>query len=405
MSLTAIAPSPSTIFPTSTISHSLVPIPTQGADPNSLTAQCSSIYGILRAMRITPEWSSIVQCCSSIRSVPDASAAPAPVTLEQLWDQDPLAQPGKVAVGCVMDQLNHVYASSISINYYPGCHSGGSFPNMAGVPRLKMLSIQGCDFANSVIPWPQLSRDLPALERLQLSHMNLSGSIDRSVADWRRLTHLDASRNYLSGAMPVSIVELQNLQSLNLSNNIAIYGPLPGGVSLLRQLRVMDLEMTAISGTIPPMTQNLLMCKMPYLTCRAPDNALPMTCNPSSIRECAGSHVVNDDAGSQAPTSPVDRPWARGLLIGFAVLITIFAALALTMFVVRRRNLKRRNLSRGVLSARRVIAGGADGDESNADAAGGPRPPRRLTRFKGYFLKMSYLHPSTHSFAFPFGLF
>ncbi|KAJ3095368.1 hypothetical protein HDU97_007013 [Phlyctochytrium planicorne] len=346
--------------------------PQQQAD---LSVQCTAVFSVLKSLSVTPTFSSMVNCCSAIRQVTDSSINV--VSLEQILEQEPLAMEGKYAVGCTMDQNNNVQISSLSVNKYPGCGTAGAqnFVNISGLNKPRGLSINGCNMNTAPIPWPVITKELPFLERLELVNNNLTGPIDKSVADLKALVRLDLSNNFLSGPLPNTIVELGKLQAFNISHNIAIYGTIPSGLALLNDLKVLlvffslvvallsetqltssflavnrDLDMTAMSGTIPPLPQNLFQCTMPYLACRNPDWVIANSC--TGIRECGGSRV---------PDVSIQKPAGQGLLAAGIILFLIAAVIGGLLYV-RRRNIKRRNiLSRGGLAARSIVASNTAG--------------------------------------------
>ncbi|KAJ3098136.1 hypothetical protein HDU96_000122 [Phlyctochytrium bullatum] len=320
---------------------------------NSLNAQCSSIYSILKSINITPEWSSpFFQCCQNIRAPglnetsTDTELTPQQ-QLERIFDQQfHLARSGSYLVECVRDQYNYVYAASLSINSVANCRSDGTFPKVTGLSKLRTLSIVGCDLAAAEIPWTDLSKNLPELDRLYISSANVSGKIDRAVADFQQLQVLDLSNNALRGNVPTTIVEMSRLTSLNLSSNIAMYGTIPSGLSMLTDLKVLDLSDTGLSGKVPSMKQDLYSCKLPFLICRDPEYSMPNACNGNSIRIC-GDLADNLPSGN---TKPIDKPAVRGALIALGVLLFLVVAALGTLFFIRRRNLKRRNIARQLSS-------------------------------------------------------
>ena len=75
----------------------------------------------------------------------------------------------------------------------------------------------------------------PVVKSLDLSRMNLSGSISPSIGGLAHLIHLDLSFNGFFGSIPKEIGNCSNLQSLSLRNNHLI-GPFPQELGKLSAL-------------------------------------------------------------------------------------------------------------------------------------------------------------------------
>ena len=70
---------------------------------------------------------------------------------------------------------------------------------------------------------------------IDLSSAQLSGSIP-DLSALANLTSLALERNSLTGTLPSSLGELQNLQSLSLGSNVLLSGTIPDGLATCTNL-------------------------------------------------------------------------------------------------------------------------------------------------------------------------
>ncbi|KAJ3103031.1 hypothetical protein HDU96_009437 [Phlyctochytrium bullatum] len=70
-----------------------------------------------------------------------------------------------------------------------------------------------------VRPFPVALTRLTAIQTLELSSNNISGSIPPEIGKLTNLVRLNLSKNLLSGSIPSDLYSLQNLIVLNLSSN------------------------------------------------------------------------------------------------------------------------------------------------------------------------------------------
>ncbi|KAJ4841965.1 hypothetical protein Tsubulata_039045 [Turnera subulata] len=85
---------------------------------------------------------------------------------------------------------------------------------------------------------------------LDLTGLNLSGTLSPDVAHLRYLRNLSLAANSLSGPIPPSLSAVTGLRSLNLSNNI-FNGSFPDQLSSLKLLQVLDLYNNNMTGDLP----------------------------------------------------------------------------------------------------------------------------------------------------------
>ncbi|CAK9150590.1 unnamed protein product [Ilex paraguariensis] len=85
---------------------------------------------------------------------------------------------------------------------------------------------------------------------LDISGLNLSGTLSSDVGYLRFLLNLSVAANQISGPIPPSISLIPNLRYLNLSNNI-FNESFPPQLSRLRNLQVIDLYNNNMTGNLP----------------------------------------------------------------------------------------------------------------------------------------------------------
>ncbi|KAG4968115.1 hypothetical protein JHK82_033825 [Glycine max] len=95
---------------------------------------------------------------------------------------------------------------------------------------------------------------MPTPSKLQLEANAIlkNGWWNRSQSDTRNICgmHLNLSRNYLDGAIPLSLGNLILLQSLVISSNI-VQGSIPRELVSLKNLTILDLSHNKINATLP----------------------------------------------------------------------------------------------------------------------------------------------------------
>ena len=104
---------------------------------------------------------------------------------------------------------------------------------------------------------PEIARSFPRLNQLDLSNQKqssksgLSGSIPTSWANLQDLDTLDLSNNRLTGIIPPGIGNLPQLKNLNLSSN-KLVGGIPADIGNAAGIfDVIDMSYNNITGTIP----------------------------------------------------------------------------------------------------------------------------------------------------------
>ncbi|CAH1445955.1 unnamed protein product [Lactuca virosa] len=147
--------------------------------------------------------------------------------------------------------------------------------------RLRVLYLDGVDISAQKSDWCQaLSSSLLDLEALSLSDCQLSGPLDDSLGNLQSLSVIRLAQNNLStpipdffgnfrnltvlhlgacnlrGTFPSKVLELQKLQSLDLSSNMNLHGSL-SDFPVNGSLQSLVLSNTNLSGAIPESIGNL----------------------------------------------------------------------------------------------------------------------------------------------------
>ncbi|KAL5702476.1 hypothetical protein ACHQM5_027690 [Ranunculus cassubicifolius] len=95
-----------------------------------------------------------------------------------------------------------------------------------------------------------------AIEKLDLSHKNLSGVISKDIQQLQSLTDLNISCNAISASLPKAISNLAHLRSLDVSQNNFI-GDFPSGIGKLKGLVYINASTNNFSGFLPEEIGNL----------------------------------------------------------------------------------------------------------------------------------------------------
>ncbi|KAK1416465.1 hypothetical protein QVD17_32256 [Tagetes erecta] len=172
-----------------------------------------------------------------------------------------------------------------------------SIPFMPGLLRLDLSNNNNIKLDHIGI-WRQCN-----LKELIVSDSNLEGEIsgpstNASICSRYALEMLDLSQNELSGSIPSSLGRLTGLRALSFGSN-RLNGPIPEALGRLRFLEVLDLSFNQINGPIPTFSGPLIELQLShnYLNCSIPEsfgslatlNNLNLECNqltgpiPSSV--------------------------------------------------------------------------------------------------------------------------
>ncbi len=139
--------------------------------------------------------------------------------------------------------------------------------------RVTGLRLSSNDLTGGI---PESLGQLENLNILDLSLNHLTGGIPASLGQLKNLRILDlsSSGNALTGGIPASLGQLKNLRDLDLSNN-ALTGGIPASLGQLKNLHMLSLEGNALTGAIPASLGQLENLRKLYLTGNALTGGIP----------------------------------------------------------------------------------------------------------------------------------
>ncbi|XP_062111699.1 receptor-like protein EIX1 isoform X1 [Humulus lupulus] len=130
-------------------------------------------------------------------------------------------------------------------------HFDGAFPHWS--LNANQLSLESNSFSGSI---PEnIAELMPRLERLYLSHNDLSGKITSSLCDLLSLQVLSLRSNHFSGELPSCWGHSFMLFGFDVTNN-NLSGVIPSSIGSLRSLSVLMLGNNNFHGEIPASLQN-----------------------------------------------------------------------------------------------------------------------------------------------------
>ncbi|KAL8098033.1 probably inactive leucine-rich repeat receptor-like protein kinase At3g28040 [Apium graveolens] len=153
-----------------------------------------------------------------------------------------------------------------SLKYMSICKNmlDGDFPQWIG----KMSSLEYVDFSSNSFKGflPSSTGNLKSLTYLSLADNLFNGSIPESLFSLG-LSHVDLSRNKLSGSIPSASSKLfESLEMMDLSAN-QLTGNIPEEMGLFSKLRYLNLSYNTLKSRIPPelgYSQNLTVLDLSY---------------------------------------------------------------------------------------------------------------------------------------------
>lgn len=123
---------------------------------------------------------------------------------------------------------------------------GANIEAFIRIPGLRMLDLSGNPLSNI----PAINYQQSALEVLNLSSTNLSGTIPTTIGGLKTLRVLDLSDNVLEGSLPIGLYYLSGLEEIDLSNN-TLSGVLKEDITHLKKLKKLILGTNRFTGEIP----------------------------------------------------------------------------------------------------------------------------------------------------------
>lgn len=221
---------------------------------------------------------------------------------------------------------------------------------------------------------PNTLTRLDQLRVLSLHNNSLTGPIP-DLSSLINLKSLSLSRNFFSGAFPLSILSLHRLTILDLSYN-NLTGLIPVNLTALDRLYSLKLEWNQFSGTVPPLNQPFLVVfnvSGNNLTGQVPEtptllkfDASSFSMNPNlcgkvinkacrprspffeSPNATSPPGPLGQSAQSQgivvlSPPAPRNDHKRRGLILGLSIGFAVLVSFLVCIFLLIRRSSEGRN--------------------------------------------------------------
>ncbi|XP_027185089.1 LRR receptor-like serine/threonine-protein kinase GSO1 [Coffea eugenioides] len=125
--------------------------------------------------------------------------------------------------------------------------SGTLPPQLGNLSFLVSLDMRNNNFHGEM---PHEIGRLRRLKVLILGINNLKGELPRWIGSFPQLRHLSFGNNSFTGLIPSSISNMSNLQFIGLYNNY-LAGVIPTGIFNISSLQVIDLTNNGLSGVLP----------------------------------------------------------------------------------------------------------------------------------------------------------
>ncbi|KAJ6974318.1 receptor-like protein kinase [Populus alba x Populus x berolinensis] len=159
---------------------------------------------------------------------------------------------------------------------------GSISPFLSNLSLLTKLSLQSNSFHGEI---PTTLGALSQLEYLNMSENKLTGAFPASLHGCQRLKFLDLTTNSLSGVIPEELGSMKNLTFLAISQN-NLTGVIPAFLSNLTELTRLELAVNYFTGKIPSELGALTRLEILYLHMNFLEGAIPASlCNCTALRE------------------------------------------------------------------------------------------------------------------------
>ena len=137
--------------------------------------------------------------------------------------------------------------------------------------RVRALDLSSMDLIGTI---PPHLGNLSFLVSLNLSHNNFHGYLPRELGQLSRLKFIELSSNFLSGEIPLWFGRLDKVLYLSLQNN-KLTGTIPQSLVNMSHLEILDLNFNLIQGHIPPQISNLLNLRILRLAVNQLSGSVP----------------------------------------------------------------------------------------------------------------------------------
>jgi len=171
--------------------------------------------------------------------------------------------------GVIIDNDNRV----IGLNLVARGLSGTIPSSIQNLQLLKNINIINNPGLTGAIPIEM--GNLSNLETLALNNNGLSGAIPEELGQLSQLTSLILSSNQITGNIPISITQLDKLTVLNISNN-SLTGTIPTEIGDLTALQTLNISNNDLSGSIPASIDSLSNLSSIDLSVNQLDGDIPL---------------------------------------------------------------------------------------------------------------------------------
>jgi Leucine-rich repeat (LRR) protein len=171
----------------------------------------------------------------------------------------------------------------------------GNLPAEIGeMTNLRFLSLSKNDLltAGSV---PMSFSSLKKLEYFSLRDTNRIGNIPSYIDQYaKNLIYLDLSHNEFTGALPLQLYSLSNLQIVMLNNNPTITGVIPLTIGYWKNLHGAFFDGTSLQGSLEPLCPLIAMAKHEIIYA----NCHPGSYSTAPLIACSCCHCCSSESNS-----------------------------------------------------------------------------------------------------------
>lgn len=175
----------------------------------------------------------------------------------------------------IIDEINRQLQKNIGLNVYE-----------SDLPKIKSIVLNKSYYGEHI---PLTIQSLKNLEILDLTNVNLTGSLPNELGNLPKLNTLRVKGNTIYGTIPVSLANLSNLTSLDLSNN-QLSSQIPTELTTLSKLNVLDVSANKLIWKIPEFRNQ-------FITSNFSDNQITYdsATKPSFVKNGDYTFIANGD--------------------------------------------------------------------------------------------------------------
>ncbi|GKV09046.1 hypothetical protein SLEP1_g20599 [Rubroshorea leprosula] len=200
------------------------------------------------------------------------------------------------------------------------------------ITQLQNLEILNISWNSLTGPIPSSISELTNLMNMNLRSNNLNGSIPITLGDMKSLLELQLGGNKLSGRIPKLPPNLQI--ALNLSSNLFV-GPIPGSLSQLQRLEVLDLSNNGFSDKIPDSLTKMSSLTQLILFNNQLSGVVPQFSKHVSVNTSGNPNLIN--ATTPSTSSIKGKSFAVAFVVALVVAAFVVGVVMLIVQSVSRR--------------------------------------------------------------------